>query len=435
MTLKEFYRIYYGSDKVRDVIRRQFRDASYVVGSGPALIKKKWTFPVKIGEVGQLEQFLDEGLDIYRPALSAFEDFFIFWDLEYFNRQDRKFVYKKQREVFAKMSPIISEICSFLDSFGIRYIIDTTASGVHFWMKISKSSAAFRSLAEEGYLTQSILKKYETLDPSDIKRRKRVPVDVAAAYDAAGKVLEFITQVIRQEKSKRFGIPFTVSDAPDDDDNPEGFSSDITQYGHPIFMRVFRVMASLHQKSVMFYGGASPSADIVKKKEMSFDEVLDRMWDAQKAADFYINFDPEVPKSDEGWKKLVEAYKASVVRRIHRELESASVRDVIPADLKPEISVFFEKELANPSLLDPKILKKIVYEYGKDVELVKSIFVTIARMYEDDSYGWYDREKLTGIDWKKYDAYQAAHFWSRVYYTQFVLDGGRTKKTAVRIKD
>ncbi|MCD6413658.1 MAG: hypothetical protein J7L54_05895 [Elusimicrobia bacterium] len=423
MKLRKFYETYYGNEKIRDIIRNQFRDASYVVGSGPALIRKNWSFPVKIAEVSRLDEFLDEGLDIYRPALSLSDDFYIFWDLEYFNRKDRKAVYRNQRAIFDKMSPIIEEICSFFDFFGIRYIIDTTASGVHFWMKISKKSAVFGKLAAEGFLTKSITRKYALSDQSDIKRRRAVPAAVARAYDGAGKVLEFATQTIRTRNRGKFELPFTISDAPESEDNPEGFSSDITQYGHPVYMRVFRVIASLHQKSVMFYGFQSPAADIVKKRGMSFGEVLDYMWDARKAASFYDGFDATVPSSDEGWDKLVSEYKKTAVRRIHRELEETPARFVEPNELKPEVAKFFSPENCNPALLDPKILKKIVYEYEDDVGALKGVFELIARMYEDDSYGWYDPKRMTGIDWKKYDSFQAAHFWSRVYYTQFVLDG------------
>jgi len=425
MTAQKFYQIYYGNEKIREIIRSQFADVSFAVGSGPALMKKRWAFPVKIVSADKVDALLDDGLDVYRPALSNSGSFFIFWDLEYFNRNDKSFVYKNQKKVFGWMEPVIGEIEAELNSFGIKYILDTTASGFHFWMRVSKNSSVFKCLSEEGFLTESMKLKYGEVIKDDVKRARPVALEDARAYDCAGKVLEYLTFRVKEKMSG--GIPFTVSDAPEFEKNgrTDGFSSDITQYAHPVYMRVFRTIASLHQKNIMFYGGATPAVDIVKKNGSVMDEVLDCMWDAGRAVSFFSDFNFDLPFSDGGWKKLFEEYRGSKIRRLHKAFEVCQSEKVEIAVLPAPVAKYFDRKTANPSLLDPAVLQKIVNHCMENggLKKLKGMLKIIADYYEDRAFKWYNPVKFTGIDWTKYDAGQAAHFWGRVYSTQYILEG------------
>jgi len=429
MTSQDFYRIYYGNRKVRELIRSQFSDASFAVGSGPALMKKQWAFPVKIVPPADIDALLDEGLDVYRPALSNSGAFYIFWDLEYFNRKDKSFVYKEQKKVFGWMEPFIAGIEEMLRSFGIKYVLDTTASGFHFWMRISKKSSAFRDLSGEGFLTESMKTKYAKAIPGDVKRALPVPPATASAYDCAGKILEYLTFKVKEKISGV--IPLTVSDSPEFEKNGrwDGFSSDITQYAHPVYMRVFRTIASLHQKNIMFHGGATPAVDIVRENGKSMDEVLDCMWDAEKAVSFFSDYNIDLPYSDDGWKKLFKEYKASKTRNFHKAFEDSPAENVEISREAAVIKKIFNRNTVNPSLLDPSVLQKII-NYCMDtggLKKLKGMLNIIAGYYDDRSFKWYNPVKFTGIDWTKYDAFQAAHFWGRVYSTQFMLDSRKTK--------
>ena len=426
MTTEEFYSEYYGSPAVRAVITKQFDDAAFAVGSGPFLKKQKWHFPVKICPVSALDEFMAEGLDIYRPAVSTGDAFYIFWDLEYYNRKQRSYVYRHQKEVFEWMEPFIQEINERLSAYGIKYILDTTASGYHYWMKISKKSAVFQELAREGFISESLKDKYAHAVARDVKRSKAVPEEDGRAYDCAGKLLEYLTQRIRAEMpAVKDGIDMTISDSPPGGSSrTDGFSSDITQYAHPLFMRVFRVLASLHQKNILYYGGVLPAVDIVRRKGMRISEVLDSMWDAGKAAGLLRNFSPELDYSDEGFSRLFADYKNSETRKLHREFESAQAEEFRIDDEPEQIASHFAPENANPSLLEPSVLQKIIEHYAAlGPAKLKGALKIIAGYYNDPSYDWYDKERFTGIDWIKYDAAQAAHFWGRVYSTQFKLNG------------
>jgi len=421
MTLADFYKAYYGNKRIREIIKSQLEDALFCVGSGPALLAKNWAFPVKLVPKKKLDILLDEGLDIFRPVASTSESFYIFWDLEYYNRDDRGYIYRNQNQVFKKMQVIKDEINKIFDEYKIKYILDVTASGFHYWMKISKKSSVFKNFSESGFLSESIKEKYLDPDPEDLKKKEKISLQEAMAYDCAGKILEFVTHILRG-RLRDFPLQITISDAPAGE-MFEGFSSDITQYGHPMFMRVFRVIASLHQKNIMFHGGNLPAINAVWGRDDTLEDILERMWNYRKSLAFFENFNFELDFSDEGFSKLYEDYMKSSVSRIHREFENAPPEKIKIQEEPEEIRIFFEKERANPCLLDPFYLRKIISFYAKQgAQRVKGIMSLIARYYEDEAFNWYDPVKMRGIDWKKYDAKQAANFWGRVYFTQFILD-------------
>jgi len=319
----------------------------------------------------------------------------------------------------------MQQISARLDKYGINYILDTTASGYHYWMKISKKSAVFRMLAEEGFICESMKEKYAQFFPDDMKRSKPSPEADGRAYDCAGKLLEYISQKVRMEMPRGASeMDITISDAPmSGSGRHDGFSSDITQYAHPLYMRVFRVIASLHQKNILYYGGRTPAVDIVRRKHMSVDDVLDCMWDAGKAAALFRDYRPELKYSNDGFVKLFNEYKESAVRKFHREFENAAPAKMEIGGEPEKINKNFTARKANPALLNPSVLQEMINYYSRQCpEKLKGMLKIIEGYYNNPSYRWYNNERYTGIDWRKYDAAQAVHFWGRVYFTQYRLD-------------
>jgi hypothetical protein len=184
------------------------------------------------------------------------------------------------------------------------------------------------------------------------------------------------------------------------------------------------VIASLHQKNIMFYGGRTPAVDIVRRNGMPLDELLESMWDAEKAVALLGGFEPALECSDGGFLKLFDEYKNSRIRKLHREFEAAPAADFSLEEQPEKIRDFFSPEKANPALLEPSTLQEITEHCAAlGVPVLKGALGVIADYYNNPSYLWYDPERYTGIDWRKYDAAQAAHFWGRVYFTQSRLDG------------
>jgi len=74
-------------------------------------------------------------------------------------------------------------------------------------------------------------------------------------------------------------------------------------------------------------------------------------------------------------------------------------------------------------LLNPSVLQEMINYYSRQSpEKLRGMLKIIEGYYNDPSYRWYSNERYTGIDWRKYDAAQAVHFWGRVYFTQYRLD-------------
>ncbi|MDD5686968.1 MAG: hypothetical protein PHE88_03935 [Elusimicrobia bacterium] len=427
----EFIKKYYSDSKIKGLILNQAKNYDYCIGSGQVLVERGWTFPVKEIEISKIEELMNDSLDLFFPIRCKDDKYlYVIWDVEYFNTENPAYIFDKgnQRKVFKLMESSLNNVEQILDSFGIKYLIDVTMSGIHVWSKISIESEAFEKLAKEGMVLPSLAQKYSQVVPSDRKRVKPVSAELGKAYNALGKVLEYFTHNIIKKNKK--GIPVTISDAPSSSKlyPSAGISSDLTQYAHPIYMRCIRALCSIHQKSLMNgHSQLGPAIDIVKLKNMSYSDALDIMWDVDKAIGFYKkNFNKkklEVPESSSGWLEAVDSYLKSDLRKQHKKWEKAKISAEIPDYNQPDIKNIFDS--ANPALLNPANLQKIANYFNKNggLKATKKIFSVIANnYYKNNSLNWYDPVHFTGINWEKYDAETVADFWGRAYWSLNTAD-------------
>ncbi|MDO8734851.1 MAG: hypothetical protein Q7K21_06800 [Elusimicrobiota bacterium] len=436
-----FIRKFYGDSKIHELIIEQSKNYDYCIGAGQVLLERGWTLPVKEVEISKIEELMDDGLDLFFPIRCRDDKFFyIIWDIEYFNKKNPQFIFnrKNQRQIFEWISPALEIVEEILNSYGIKYVIDVTMSGVHVWSKISTSSEAFRKLSSEGFILASLEKKYSTIISGDRKRISPISSDLGRAYNCAGKMLEFFTHSLirKNRKSNRYKIPVTISDAPQHGvQHPfSGISSDLTQYAHPIYMRCIRAICSVHQKTLINgHFKLGPAIDIVKTKGMTYPDATDIMWDVDKSIKhFRKNFSKkklEITESSEGWLKAVNTYIKSDLRKKHKQWEKTVVPSEIPIFDSPDIKKLFDNASANPALLIPNNLQSIAEYFTKHggVTAVKKMFSVIAEYYNNSNLRWYDHARFTGIDWNKYDAQTAADFWGRVYWSLNVSGLGREK--------
>lgn len=441
MTRDEFLAIYHGSPHVRRLFAEQFETADCVIGAGRGLVELGWqpSFPVHVipygtnpylgsfrNQVETVGQMLDLGLELFRPIRERHDRaLLITWDLEYYNVADPYWLYREggrnQRQVFAWMAPVYDELFRILDEFGVKYLVDVTASGIHVWSAVSTDSPVFREMAAEGFLEDSLAEKYRQTPPGDVKRATPVPLSLGRAYNAAGKMLEFLTHLLAHRAQKRTPLPITISDTAQGGDlfHNSGLSSDLTQYAHPIFMRVLRVIGSSHQKVCKAFPDAHPAVDIMKTPAISWDEVLDLMWDPHAAAHYYADKSAALPLSEKGWGKVLAAYRKSALRRWHREYEAGvnapgAFRYRL-IDHPPCVQGNLHYQAPRDALLAPTNLQLIAEYMDARGENLPLMARGIAETYENPRYGWFDQAAHTGIDWRKYDAHQAANFWMRVY--------------------
>jgi hypothetical protein len=431
---------YYGNPAIRESIISQSKQYDFALGTGQVLIDRGWTFPVREVTPERVTELMDDGLDIFFPLRTRDEKFFyILWDIEYFNTKNKKFIFDRnnQRMIFEWMAPTLALVEDVLKSFGIRYVIDTTMSGVHVWSKISTNSPAFREISGEGMVLPSLAEKYSKVVEHDRKRNKPMPKNFGLAYNASGKLLEFFTHILikKNNASNPFKIPVTVSDTPQlAEYYPySGVSSDLTQYAHPLYMRCMRAIGSLHQKSVINgFPEMGAAIDIVKKNGMTYSDILDIMWNADAAvkyfSDNYASSYVDIPDASQGWLNAVRAYKKSALRARHKEWENTPAATDAPDFKIPCISRNFDEASANPSLLIPGNLQFLAEYFGEHygVAVTKKVFFDIARnYYMNNKFSWYDPVRYTGIDWSKYDADTAVDFWGRIYWSQNVMGLGR----------
>lgn len=436
-----FIRKFYSDPVIHKLLLEQSKNYDYCIGTGQILIERGWTLPVKEVEISKIEELMDDGLDLFFPIRCRDDKFFyIIWDIEYFNKKNPQFIFnrKNQRQIFEWMSPALEIVEEILNSFGIKYVIDVTMSGIHVWSKISTASEAFRKLSSEGFILASLEKKYSTVISGDRKRISPISSDLGRAYNCAGKMLEFFTHSLirKNRKSNRYKIPVTISDTPQHDKifSFSGISSDLTQYAHPIYMRCIRAICSTHQKSLINnHPSLGPAIDIVKTEGLGYPGALKIMWDVDKAIKhFGTNFadkKPEIPESSFGWLKAVNVYQKSDLRKKHKQWEKTPVLPEIPVFDNPHVKKLFDDLSANPSLLVPGNLQLVADYFGKNggVSTTKKMFSVIAEYYKNKDLKWYDPARFTGIDWNKYDAETAADFWGRIYWSLNVSGLGREK--------
>jgi len=436
-----FIKKYYEDPKIREMITEQSKQYDYAIGTGQILLERGWTFPVKEVPVDRLGELLNDGLDIFFPLRTKNEKYFyILWDIEYFNTVNRKFIFtrKNQREVFKWMAEPLYIVEDILNSFKIKYVIDTTMSGIHVWSKVSTSSLAFRELTKIGTVLSTLEEKYSAVVANDRKRSRPMPPDLGKAYNASGKILEYFTHILikkNENRKTKYKIPITISDTPQFKKGHQfsGLSSDLTQYAHPVYMRCMRALGSIHQKSIINgFPEMGPAIDIVKRPGMPYSKVLDIMWDADKAIKYYKENFPgkyiEVPDASAGWLNAVRAYNKSGLKAKHRQWEHANPAPENPVSKYPCFAGRFDAVSANPQLLIPSNLQLIAEFFGKHygVSCAKNVFNSIARdFYMNEKLGWYDPARYTGIDWCKYDAYTATDFWGRTYWSMWAMGLGR----------
>ncbi|OGS33612.1 MAG: hypothetical protein A2474_05815 [Elusimicrobia bacterium RIFOXYC2_FULL_34_12] len=434
---------YYGNARIKKLIAVQAKNYPYCFGTGKTLVERGWTFPIKEVEISRIDELQNDYLDLFFPTRTQDDsDFYILWDIEYFNRENPCYIFNRenQKKIFEWMEPTLDLVEDTLKSYGIKYIIDITMSGIHIWSKISTDSEAYEEFAKEGFMMPSLKQKYAKVVPNDVKRIKAVPISLGNAYSTAGKLLEYITHSIMKENKKAnpFKIPVTISDTPQYGEHYpySGISSDLTQYAHPIYMRGIRAFCSLHQKTLLNgFEDMGPAIDIVKLNGMSYKNALDIMWDVNKAISFYEkNFAKKsikVPESNAGWLKALKSYIKSNLRKTHKQWEKASASK--PANLdfsNPNIKDIFDQTKANPALLIPGNLQTVAEHFGDTGNLTaaKKVFSIIAKdYYLNNSFGWYDPIHYTGINWKKYDAETATDFWGRIYWSLKTSKLGRGK--------
>ena len=162
---------------------------------------------------------------------------------------------------------------------------------------------------------------------------------------------------------------------------------------------------------------------------LAISEVIDCMWDLEKAADHALNFTGEIPKSNNSIIDFVNEYKKSELYEFHKKFdatESIPHGDAVEKALKESNITDRTRYILyepNPMAVQPIDVKEFVHDFVINAEWKPKHVANILRdIYNDDiKHGWVQDFK------DRYPAEEKANFWTRTFASMAYWKAGRLK--------
>jgi hypothetical protein len=402
----------------------------YLVGYGEAYTwEGKQAFMSSSNE--DFDAILGKGLDMFRSVWDRDSTLCVL-DVEYFNHDYGGEIYLHQREAFSRLEGMYNIIKSIYDAYGIEYVTIMTGQGYHFSARIAKTSPLHKEIEKIGNVAPTMAGKYQNIPPGS-RRKYKVDLDMGAAYDGVGRLLEFLTHEIIRRAGSESDLPFVVSDIAVGRGRKgrEGISLDLTMYSDPLYMRDIRVPFSTHQKhKVMRYKVGDWIANKIpvqvtvprrvrttdgKIMEKDLDELFEMRRHFRNSAEYAARCDLRIPEASKGFEKVLADYLRSDLYKFHQHFDSVehddwtnwgNTYDRLDKSWYPPC-VTIPIENPNPGLLKPTNLQTLCRCMLARGWHPKHIGGFIRSKYERD-FGWEE-------NWNKYDAASRGNWWSRVY--------------------
>jgi len=388
---------------------------------------------VRVFPITELEVRLGQGPDIFRPLVDRHGVLGVF-DIEYYN-WDKKTLFLPDKEqefgvrdkIFRRQLEPIYQIIS--QTFGEECIIDTTWSGYHLLTNIWKKSSVYELLFELGKswrddgtprcLEKSLVTAYNEKIYDDLKRNSGTDLKDGVVYQQFGRVLEFLSHQIIQQAQEKVSLPVTICDSTE-----ECLSLDLSQYADPVYMRIIRSVFSSWDKhnqieSLSQIVGKPPFLDIVRKygsyENQDIKQVLHLAQDYERAVEYNQQFSNCIPLAGKKTLALIEQYAQSKLYSFHQEFDKtehdATDENYKLAKFDHNLSWDTREmmEYPNPTLLQPRNLKRLTEELMSKGWHPKHIGGMLAGRYEAEGKGWDKRY------WSKYKPRTRANFWARTY--------------------
>lgn len=366
---------------------------------------------------------LDNGLDIHRSiwdrgnAIGAL-------DVEYFSKNFPGEPYLAPERTFLLLEPIYQAILKMVHSYGIPLLVVTTGQGYNFDIFVKKDSPVYKDLVSLGYVERTLLHDYQ--HPS-AKRGRAVPEQDGKAFDAIGKLLEFICyRIFMDLPNLGLSIPVVVGDVICGNEKREAISLDLSLYANPIHTRSVRCPFSVYSKHIL---KKQIVGDIVAKRvsylfsiprrttdaELTLANALIIRKDMNRAIQWAKEVNTAIPDQTEGFSALISEYKRSALYAFHKEFEKTR-QDGISAwpqtydrfDLKSVPPCVAQPlRFPNPLLLQPTSIRHITRILMAMGWHPKHIAGLIHSKYARD-YGW-------EVNFLRYDANRWANVWVRIY--------------------
>lgn len=366
---------------------------------------------------------LDNGLDIHRSIWDR-ENALGVLDVEYFSKSFPGEPYLAPERAFGLMEPVYQGILAVFKSYGLAPLAVTTGQGYNFDVLVSKDSPAFYSLASLGHVEDML--KYDYSHPSP-KRGRAVPEEDARAFDAMGKLFEFLCHRILTEVSTCTPpIPVVIGDVVCGNEKREAISLDLSLYTNPLHTRSLRCPFSAYSKHML---RGDVLGDIVARRvgslfsvprklrdaELPLTRILDTRTSAEKAARWAKKVATYIPDQPKGMPGLIREYEESRLHAFHLEYDDArqdnasgwlqgydrfDLISIPPCGAQP-------LHCPNPLLLQPTNLRTIVRVLMAIGWHPKHIAGLIYSKYARN-FGW-------DVNFRRYDANRWANVWVRIY--------------------
>ena len=425
MNAQEYYK------KVFAQLKNSFKHNDCVIAIEKELVKEGCdpAFPALTMPVESLRYLACErGFQIHHPVIGAYSQSVLMpMDFEIFLSEDNYKLYtdkETQREYFRQTVPVLNYIKKIFLDRGMPFMLDYTPSGGHILFQNPMRQRSTQELKNIGYLEQDLIKACNVIDPGDLRRKNGISLEAASVFSGQGKIAEFISLMTMnafKDNEKKGKLPVTISDSLERCINLDNSWSE----GSP-HMRSIRSPFSLHKKNIEKYGRTDepPLVDVVGchfdgrklTGEISVNEVIDCMWDLEKAAEHAKKFTGNIPRANSTLIDFIGEYKKSGLYEFHKSFDSEMC-------IPPGLALKFAKKEdnipdwtrnilnnPNPSAVQPIKMIGLVYDFVIQAQWKPKHVANILRdIYLDYSNNW----TQDFID--SYPAEEKANFWARTY--------------------
>ncbi len=363
---------------------------------------------------------LDIGADIFRSVWDKNFTLFVL-DFEYYNIKYNAEAYFNPQKVYFKLEEIYQRFKKIYDYYKINFITIQTGQGYHFVFKVPFESKSHQELLSIGDIESTLKGKYSTVSQ---RRQKKVSTICGQGFHNAGRILEYLSNVLYKNLKDYKGLPVVYGDV-SVGKNKEAISIDLSMYADPIYLRDIRVPFSSYQKHKIYSKFKFSTQNIqpfivlpreyLGKEYFGYKELLSMRTDFKKILSYAQEVDCIIPENDISLTKIINDYKNSSLFKIHSEFDKvehdkpnmwSKTYDIFDTNILP-LCVRHCLICPNEHLLKPTNLQTLTRVLLKLGWHPKHIAGLVRSKYERD-FGW-------GKEWFKYDAASRANFYIRIY--------------------
>ncbi len=416
----------------------------YVAGFGDGLREATGKgassrYPHQIGEL------LDLGVNFFRSLWDKSKLTFLL-DVEHFSKVNIDMPYRRQGELLQRFEPAYRCLWDMFAEYGIQPMTLVTGKGYHFVFDVASyesnefecngskgednglkdegnglkiATPAAREIEQLGHLDGRLRQKYNEI-PAGGKRRRAVEPELGKAFDAVGRLMEFLVhKALSRLPDYGSDLPGIVFHVVSDNERLESLDFDLSSYFDPIYTRVMRTAFSTYDKhrdpAYPIKANDVPTLITIPRfvpatgKELTLSEVLELRNDFDRAAAYAAEITTNIPVVNGNISDIIRDFKQSELFAFQQRL-AESREDRHPpfdaGDLPLCIGRIIEDPV--PYLRHGMHVRTLVRFFTRQGWSLGQVADLVRSKYEDRTLQW-------GHNWQKYDPRLHAFTMVRVY--------------------